>query len=84
MMENDKVGYKSARLQSLDETDKQTVNVWQQIGAKEPSAEANDVMRQNDNVGYMAATQMLADEVPTVNVWKQIGVQVKATKTVRM
>jgi hypothetical protein len=29
-----------------------TVNVWQQIGAQEPSAAANDVMLQNDKVGY--------------------------------
>eukprot|EP00291_Cryptomonas_curvata_P012339 CAMPEP_0172192458 /NCGR_PEP_ID=MMETSP1050-20130122/24335_1 /TAXON_ID=233186 /ORGANISM="Cryptomonas curvata, Strain CCAP979/52" /LENGTH=73 /DNA_ID=CAMNT_0012867755 /DNA_START=15 /DNA_END=233 /DNA_ORIENTATION=+ len=36
------------------------MNVWQQIGAQEPSVEAQNVMLQNDKVGYKAArTQQL-------------------------
>jgi len=55
---------------------KQTqVNVWQQIGAQEPSAAAASLMKKNDNFGYKSRTQMLSQGAPTVNVWKQIGAE---------
>ena len=37
------------------------VNVWQQIGAPEPGLAAQQLMKQNDNFGYKANVQMLAD-----------------------
>ena len=54
---------------------KAQVNVWQQIGAQEPSAAASSLMKQNDNFGYKSRTQMLAQGQPQVNVWQQIGAQ---------
>ena len=41
--------------------ERQPVNVWQQIGAEEPSKAATQVMKQNDDTGYKARTQMLDD-----------------------
>ena len=38
---------------------KASVNVWQQIGAEEPAAAAQQLMKQNDNFGYKARPQML-------------------------
>ena len=35
--------------------------MWQQIGAQEPHAAASSLMKQNDNFGYKANVQMLAD-----------------------
>jgi hypothetical protein len=52
---------------------KAQVNVWQQIGAPEPGAAAQQLMKQNDNFGYKSRTQMLAQGSPQVNVWQQIG-----------
>ena len=54
---------------------KQTVNVWQQIGAEQPQQAAQSLMKQNDNFGYKSRTQMLAQGSPQVNVWKQIGAE---------
>ena len=45
---------------------KAQVNVWQQIGATEPSAAAQQLMKQNDNFGYKSRTQMLAQGQPQV------------------
>ncbi len=45
---------------------KAQVNVWQQIGAQEPSAAASSLMKQNDNFGYKSRTQMLAQGQPQV------------------
>jgi len=52
---------------------KASVNVWQQIGAEEPAAAAQQLMKQNDNFGYKARPQMLAEKTNNVNVWQQIG-----------
>ena len=52
---------------------KASVNVWQQIGAEEPAAAAQQLMKQNDNFGYKARPQMLAEKPQRVNVWDQIG-----------
>merc|ERR1719352_511922 len=49
------------------------VNVWQQIGAPEPKAAAQQLMKQNDNFGYRARPQMLAQKAPSANVSQQIG-----------
>ena len=54
---------------------KAQVNVWQQIGAQQPAAAAQSLMKQNDNFGYKARTQILAQSAPKVNVWQQIGAQ---------
>eukprot|EP00001_Collodictyon_triciliatum_P018948 03523_2 len=43
---------------------KQTVNVWQQIGAEQPQQAAQSLMKQNDNFGYKSRTQMLAQGSP--------------------
>ena len=53
------------------------VTVWQQIGAPEPSEAARQLMKQNDNFGYKAAsTQMLEQKASTFpSVWQQIGVK---------
>ena len=48
---------------------KQTqVNVWQQIGAQEPSAAAASLMKKNDNFGYKSRTQMLEVRVAVCGV----------------
>jgi len=49
-----------APTQMLGERDP-TVNVWKEIGAQEPSMAAQQVMKQNDDVGYKARVQMLDD-----------------------
>ncbi len=51
MKRSDDAGYK-APTQMLALEEPAPVNVWQQIGAQEPSAAANDVMQENDKVGY--------------------------------
>ena len=50
------------------------VNVWQQIGAQEPHAAANLVMKQNDDTGYKARKVQLAERAAP-SVWQQIGAQ---------
>ena len=53
------------------------VNVWQQIGAQEPHAAANLVMKQNDDTGYKARKVQLSQvmERSSPSVWQQIGAQ---------
>jgi hypothetical protein len=57
---------------------KASVNVWQQIGAEEPAAAAQQLMKQNDNFGYKARPQMLEQKSANTfpSVWTQIGVEV--------
>jgi hypothetical protein len=50
-----------AATQMLAENSGKPVNVWQEIGAQEPSVAAQQVMEQNDNTGYKARVQMLDD-----------------------
>jgi len=58
------------------------VNVWQQIGATEPKLAAAQLMKQNDNFGYKAPTQMLEQKGNSFpSVWQQIGVQVIGSET---
>ncbi len=72
MHQNDEFGYK-ARPTMLAEK-KETVNVWKQIGAQEPSRAAKQAMGQSDDFGYKARPTMLADaNKAPVNVWQQIG-----------
>ncbi|KAJ1486448.1 hypothetical protein T484DRAFT_1890753, partial [Baffinella frigidus] len=48
--------------------------VWQQIGAQDPHAAANNVMKQNDDTGYKARKVQLS-QVQAQSVWQQIGAQ---------
>jgi hypothetical protein len=52
--------------------------VWQQIGAEQPQVAAQQLMKQNDNFGYKAPTQMLEQKSANTfpSVWTQIGVKV--------
>jgi len=63
-----------AAVQMLEEKPAPT-NVWQQLGVQEPSAAANNAMRQSDDHGYKAPVQMLEEKRAPTNVWQQIGVQ---------
>jgi len=47
--------------------------VWNQIGTQNPSPMAQRVMKDNDNFGYKAPVQMLAQKQQPSNVWQQIG-----------
>ena len=50
-----------------------TPTVWSQIGTQNPSPKAQRVMKENDNFGYKAPVQMLAQKQQPSNVWQQIG-----------
>ena len=49
MKQNDDTGYKARKVQLAERA---APSVWQQIGAQEPHAAANLVMKQNDDTGY--------------------------------
>jgi hypothetical protein len=52
MKRSDDAGYRAPMQMLAEESKAAPVNVWQQIGAQEPSSAANDVMQENDKVGY--------------------------------
>lgn len=54
---------------------KHGINVRLQIGAKDPATAAQLLMKENDNFGYKAPEQMLAQGKPQVSVWAQIGAE---------
>merc|ERR1712216_692853 len=48
-------------------------NVWSSIGAPNPAAATKALFKQNDNYGYKARPQMLAEMKAPSTVWQQIG-----------
>eukprot|EP00960_Hanusia_phi_P024108 711169-Hanusia_phi.AAC.1 len=53
MIKNNIIGTADkAKIQMLANPAKKEVNVWQQIGAEEPSKAAQSVMKQSDDAGY--------------------------------
>ena len=43
------------------------------LNTQDPHSAANALFKQNDNFGYKARPQMLAEKPQRVNVWQQIG-----------